>query len=424
MTEPEAALLEVAVFLERSGLRYMLIGGMAVAVWGVPRPVLDVDLWVRVDSAALDDVIRAIATRFRAAPHRLARALVSHILYVTAANGVQAQLMFTTGLDDGVFMARARTKCVAGFDIPVQCVEDVIYGKIEPARPQDLADIRGLLKRFGGSLDLRQLRNRCLQSIIDPQTRCTIDQIFQEEIKVHSQLVNLCPLLERLSVIATWKTEPSGASWEGRAASARTEEISGSPEPTSWDHLGTMPVPYVPTPPEVVETMLKVGEVKEGDILYDLGCGDGRIVIMAAQKFGATGIGLDIDPERIKEAEDNARQAGVSDRVRFLQKNFFDADFHDATVVTLYLLPHVNMLLRPKLLKELKVGTRIVSWDAIGDWKPDKKVGVYLWTVTERAKAEWKSTGGGTHIGASRDTTERSQGGLVNSEGLGKERAS
>jgi SAM-dependent methyltransferase len=185
-----------------------------------------------------------------------------------------------------------------------------------------------------------------------------------------------------------------------------------------------MPVPYVPTPPEVVETMLKVGEVKEGDILYDLGCGDGRIVIMAAQKFGATGIGLDIDPERIKEAEDNARQAGVSDRVRFLQKNFFDADFHDATVVTLYLLPHVNMLLRPKLLKELKVGTRIVSWDAIGDWKPDKKVGVYLWTVTERAKAEWKSTGGGTHIGASRDTTERSQGGLVNSEGLGKERAS
>src|SRR5271157_1814835 len=94
-------------------------------------------------------------------------------------------------------------------------------------------------------------------------------------------------------------------------------------------------VPYVPSPTEVVETMLKLGEVHQGDILYDLGCGDGRIVVTAAQKFGARATGVDIDPERIKEAKENARQAGVSDRARFLQQNLFDADVRDATVVTL-----------------------------------------------------------------------------------------
>ena len=154
-------------------------------------------------------------------------------------------------------------------------------------------------------------------------------------------------------------------------------------------------VPYVPSPTEIVETMLKLGEVHKGDILYDLGCGDGRIVVTAAQKFGARGTGVDIDPERIKEAEENARQAGVTDRVRFIQKNLFEADIHDATVVTLYLLPDVNLKLRPKLLKDLKVGTRIVSHQFdMGEWKPDKKVqlgwrSVYLWTVTDKAKQEF-----------------------------------
>ena len=154
-------------------------------------------------------------------------------------------------------------------------------------------------------------------------------------------------------------------------------------------------VPYVPTPPDVVEAMLKLGDVKKGDIMYDLGCGDGRIVIMAAQKFGARGTGVDIDPQRIKEAEDNAKQAGVTDRVHFVQMNLFDADFHDATVVTLYLLPEINLRLRPKLLKELKVGTRIVSHQFdMGEWKPDKQVSMdwrtlYLWTVTEQAKTEY-----------------------------------
>ena len=152
-------------------------------------------------------------------------------------------------------------------------------------------------------------------------------------------------------------------------------------------------VPYVPSPPEVVETMLKLGGVKQGDIMYDLGCGDGRIVIMAAQKFGATkGTGVDIDPERIAEANANAKEAGVTGKVKFIQGNLFDIDFHDASIVTLYLLPDVNMRLRPKLLKELKVGSRIVSHQFdMDDWAPDKKVevewrSIYMWTVTQQAK--------------------------------------
>ena len=161
-------------------------------------------------------------------------------------------------------------------------------------------------------------------------------------------------------------------------------------------------VPYVPTPPEVVEAMLKLGEVKSGDILYDLGCGDGRIVVMAVQKFGArSGTGVDINPERIKEAQENARQAGVADKARFIEKNLFDADFHDATVVTLYLLPEVNLRLRPKLLNDLKVGTRIVSHQFnMGDWHPDKEIEIgwrtiYLWTVTEKAKKDYGGAAAG-----------------------------
>jgi ribosomal protein L11 methylase PrmA len=147
-------------------------------------------------------------------------------------------------------------------------------------------------------------------------------------------------------------------------------------------------VPYVPSPPEVVDAMLKLANVTAGDIVYDLGCGDGRIVITAVQKFkAARGVGIDINPERIREAGENAKNAGVTDRVRFIEKSFFDAEIKDATVVTLYLLSDVNLRLRPKLLKELKAGTRIVSHSFdMGDWKPDKQVElngrkVFLWTV-------------------------------------------
>ena len=152
-------------------------------------------------------------------------------------------------------------------------------------------------------------------------------------------------------------------------------------------------VPYVPTTPEVVSQMLKLAAVKKDDVLYDLGCGDGRIVITAVQKYGASGVGIDIDPQRIKEANENARQAGVTDKVKFIQGDLFDADLSKATVVTLYLLPDVNMRLRPKLLSELKPGTRVVSHNYhMGDWQPQEQLTlgnhtVYLWTVPEKAAA-------------------------------------
>ena len=147
-------------------------------------------------------------------------------------------------------------------------------------------------------------------------------------------------------------------------------------------------VPYVPTRPEVVAAMLKLANVSSKDVVYDLGCGDGRIVITAAKQYGATGKGIDIDPERIAEAKANAQKAGVADKVRFAVGDLFKSDFSPASVVTLYLLPAINLKLRPQLLKQLKPGTRIVShaFD-MGDWKPEKTVQVdggatiYLWTV-------------------------------------------
>jgi SAM-dependent methyltransferase len=154
-------------------------------------------------------------------------------------------------------------------------------------------------------------------------------------------------------------------------------------------------VPYVPTTEPAVEAMLKLAEVKNADVVYDLGCGDGRIVITAAKTVGARGVGIDINPVRISEAKENAKKADVEKLVRFEENDLFDADIHEATVVTLFLLPDINLKLRPKLLKDLKPGTRIVSntFD-MGDWKPEKEVivpatddhaflshRVYLWIV-------------------------------------------
>jgi len=145
--------------------------------------------------------------------------------------------------------------------------------------------------------------------------------------------------------------------------------------------------PYVRTPPEVVREMLKLAKVNRNDVVYDLGCGDGRIVIAAVREFGARGVGIDIEGERVREAQANARKAGVADRVEFRQQDLFQADISEATVVTLYLLRDVNLELRPKLLRDLKPGTRIVSHSFdMGDWKPDKEVQVngsrlYYWVV-------------------------------------------
>ncbi|HKQ73199.1 MAG TPA: methyltransferase domain-containing protein [Blastocatellia bacterium] len=151
-------------------------------------------------------------------------------------------------------------------------------------------------------------------------------------------------------------------------------------------------VHFVPTPEEVVEKMLELAKVGKDDVVYDLGCGDGRIVIAAAKKYGARGVGVDIDPQRIKESEENARQAGVTDRVKFIQQDLFEMDFSKATVIALYLLPSLNLRLRPKLLRDLKPGSRIVSFAFdMGDWKPEKVVTIpadfekdltiYYWVV-------------------------------------------
>jgi precorrin-6B methylase 2 len=187
----------------------------------------------------------------------------------------------------------------------------------------------------------------------------------------------------------------------GRLCASTTFAVS-----QSWPYFTSLPaaqtsrpkhqvdVPYVPTTEEAVKAMLKLADVKKSDIGYDLGCGDGRIVIAAAKEYGARGVGIDINPERIQQAEANAKKAGVEKLVRFEENDLFDANIHDATVVTLFLLGSVNLRLRPKLLRELKPGTRIVSntFD-MGDWRPDKEMSVgdaseesfshrlYLWIV-------------------------------------------
>lgn len=152
-------------------------------------------------------------------------------------------------------------------------------------------------------------------------------------------------------------------------------------------------VPYVPTHERIVNEMLKVASVKKNDVLYDLGSGDGRIVITAAKRFGTRGVGVDIDPIRVKEARENAVKAGVTDKVKFLQQDLFETDIREATVVTLYLLPEVNLRLRPKLLSDLKPGTRVVSHNYdMGDWTPLKTLQlrvpeehtIYYWVVPPR----------------------------------------
>jgi SAM-dependent methyltransferase len=169
----------------------------------------------------------------------------------------------------------------------------------------------------------------------------------------------------------------------------------------TWQQYRGYDVPFVPTPPEVVDEMLRLAGVKSGDVLYDLGCGDGRIVIAAAKRFGIRAIGIDIDPVRITESNVNAAQAGLTGKVRFIQEDLFKADFKDATVVTMYLLTSVNLRLRPKLLAELRPGTRLVSHSfEMGDWQPDKtsivatsfgdERDVHFWVVPANVTGRWE----------------------------------
>jgi SAM-dependent methyltransferase len=200
-------------------------------------------------------------------------------------------------------------------------------------------------------------------------------------VSVSSLMLAGCTQQEQLNSQAQDEASPSAVEVQQRS--------TPSAQPTER----TPDVVYVPTPPEVVDRMLKIANVGKNDVLYDLGSGDGRIPIAAIQKYGVKkAVGIDIDPQRIKEANENAQKAGLTGKVQFLQQDLFKTDFSDATVVTLYLLPELNVKLRPQLLK-LPPGTRIVShaFD-MGEWKPEKVEQVdgrtvYFWTVPKQIPA-------------------------------------
>lgn len=187
-------------------------------------------------------------------------------------------------------------------------------------------------------------------------------------------------------LLVTLVADPVAAQTEGQTPEADTAEKDA---------------PYVPTTRSVVREMLRVAGVSEEDVVYDLGSGDGRIPIMAAKEFGARGVGVEIDPDLVEKARTKAKMAGVADRVEFRRGDLFKTDLSEATVVTLYLWPEINVKLRPKLLRQLDPGDRIVSHDfRMGDWAPDSTVDaglgntgnevVYLWTVPETVPEELK----------------------------------
>ena len=164
-----------------------------------------------------------------------------------------------------------------------------------------------------------------------------------------------------------------------------------------YEDEGKKIVPYVPTPQEVVERMLELAEVKKGDVIYDLGSGDGRIVVTAAQKYGVKAIGFEIDPQRIKESAENIKKAGVGHLVEIRQQDIRTVDLSPASVLTMYLLPEVNLMIRPNIWKQMRPGSRVVSHDFdMGDWKPLKTEHIkdgsswdhtlYLWHVEANKK--------------------------------------
>ena len=163
-------------------------------------------------------------------------------------------------------------------------------------------------------------------------------------------------------------------------------------------NVKTPDVIFVPTEQAVVDEMLSMANLSKDSVVYDLGCGDGRIVITAATRYGARGVGIDIDPDRIRESRENAKAAGVLGRVRFIQGDLFQTDFHEATAVMLYLLSSLNVRLRPILLRQLKPGTPVVSHDfMMGDWQPDEissmnGAAIFLWIGPARVAGVWQWT--------------------------------
>jgi SAM-dependent methyltransferase len=182
-----------------------------------------------------------------------------------------------------------------------------------------------------------------------------------------------------MKIVAAMMALAIGAATSGDCTAAQADVPSPNRKLDVW---------YVPTPNEIVNRMLDVANVSPLDVVYDLGCGDGRIVIAAAKKYGTRGVGVDLDPARIREAQANAKKAGVENLVTFKVADLFKTDLTEATVVTLYLLPELNRRLKPKLFAELKPGARVVShdWDMGRDWPPDEEIklgtsGIYMWKM-------------------------------------------
>jgi len=196
------------------------------------------------------------------------------------------------------------------------------------------------------------------------------------------------PLQARRQGSAGWRSIPWLTLLLGWWAAGAV--IAQQPHAVSRER-GVPDVRYEPTPVDVTQAMLRLAQVKAGDIVYDLGCGDGRIVIDAVRQRGVSGVCVDIDPQRIAESRENARRAGVSSRIRFVNDDLLTTNIGDATVVMLFLSEQLNLAVRPKLLRELRPGTRVVShWHDMGDWKPQNTVQVrsqgirrpvYLWTI-------------------------------------------
>ena len=204
--------------------------------------------------------------------------------------------------------------------------------------------------------------------------------------------------------IAILTLSVAGCKPNAQAENKTTEQEQASSPPAVQVQDTKADVPFVPTPDEVVEEMLKMAKVSNGDVVFDLGSGDGRIPIAAVQKYGAKrATGVEINQYLFKQSKEIAKTAGVSDRVEFLQQDLFTTNLGDANVVTLYLLPDVNLKLRPKLFKELKPGTRVVSHAFnMGDWKPEREQQVsadngrtytlYQWTIPEKVPANLRSS--------------------------------
>ena len=213
-------------------------------------------------------------------------------------------------------------------------------------------------------------------------------------LKTYGTTGALCAALLMGTVSSSPASQPAASSAAQGAATAPAKGAQGTTaapaaagQAASGSKLREPDVIYVPTPPEVVDAMLKMANVTSSDVVYDLGSGDGRIPIAAAQKFGARAVGIDINPVRIKEAMENHAKSGVGDKVRFLNQDLFETDLSPATVITLYLLPSLNQKLMPKL-KQLKPGTRIVShsFDMGTEWPPERTQDVngrvvYYWTI-------------------------------------------